>query len=45
MLTDLVGVDVAYQYQMFIGEGFGWDVRQGGVQNISDVMVSLRMNF
>jgi hypothetical protein len=44
-LTDLVGIDIAYQYQMFIGEGFGWDVRAGGVQNLSDVMVTFRFNF
>lgn len=45
MLTDLVGIDVAYQYQMFIGEGMGWDGGKGGVQNLSDVMVSFRFNF
>lgn len=45
MLTNLIGIDIAYQYQMFIGNGFGWDVRKGGVQNLSDVMVSFRMNF
>ncbi|MDR1338229.1 MAG: hypothetical protein LBJ73_04360 [Rickettsiales bacterium] len=45
MLTDLVGVDVAYQYQMFIGDGFGWDTRARGVQNLGDVMVSFRFNF
>jgi hypothetical protein len=45
MLTDLVGIDVAYQYQMFIGNGFGWNVHRGGVQNLGDVMVSFRFNF
>ncbi|MDR0726688.1 MAG: hypothetical protein LBF37_01340 [Rickettsiales bacterium] len=45
MMTDLVGVDIAYQYQMFIGDGFGWDVHKGGVQNLSDVMVTFRFNF
>jgi hypothetical protein len=45
MLTDLVGIDVAYQYQMFIGNGFGWNVYRGGVQNLGDVMVSFRFNF
>jgi hypothetical protein len=45
MLTDLIGIDLTYQYQMFIGQGLGWDVRRGGVQNLSDVMFSLRFNF
>lgn len=45
MLTDLIGIDIAYQYQMYIGNGFGWDVRAGGVDNISNIMASFRMNF
>ncbi len=45
MLTDLIGVDIMYQYQMMIGNGFGWDVRAGGVDNISNVMASFRVNF
>ena len=45
MFSDLIGIDVAYQYQMMIGNGFGWDVRQGGVDNISNIMTTLRVNF
>ena len=45
MLTDLLGIDIAYQYQMMIGNGFGWNVRNGGVDNISNIMASIRMNF
>lgn len=45
MFTDLVGIDIAYQYQMIIGNGFGWNVRAGGVDNISNVMATIRMNF
>ena len=45
MFTDLIGIDIAYQYQMMIGNGFGWNVRKGGVDNISNVMASLRVNF
>lgn len=44
-LTDLIGIDVAYQYQMMIGNGFGWGVRDGGVDNISNIMMSIRANF
>ncbi len=44
-LTDLIGIDIAYQYQMMIGNGFGWDVRAGGVDNVSNVMASFRVNF
>ncbi len=45
MLTDLIGIDIAYQYQMMIGNGFGWDVRAGGVDNISNIMATMRVNF
>ncbi len=45
MFTDLIGIDIAYQYQMMIGNGFGWDVRAGGVDNISNIMATIRMNF
>ena len=45
MLNDLIGIDIMYQYQMMIGNGFGWDVRAGGVDNISNVIASFRVNF
>lgn len=45
MLNDLIGVDIMYQYQMMIGNGFGWNVRAGGVDNISNIMASFRVNF
>lgn len=45
MLTDLLGIDIAYQYQMMIGDGFGWNVRDGGVDNISNIMATIRFNF
>lgn len=45
MLTNLIGVDIAYQYQMMIGNGFGWNVHNGGVDNISNVIASFRVNF
>lgn len=45
MLNDLIGIDIMYQYQMMIGNGFGWDVRRGGVDNISNIMASVRANF
>ena len=45
MLTDLIGIDIAYQYQMMIGNGFGWNVRHGGADNISNVIASFRVNF
>ncbi len=44
MFNELVGIDVMYQYQMMIGNGFGWDV-SSGVANISNIMASLRVNF
>ena len=42
---NLIGIDIMYQYQMMIGNGFGWDVRAGGVDNISNIMASFRVNF
>lgn len=45
MFNDLIGIDIMYQYQMMIGNGFGWDVRRGGVDNISNIMASFRVNF
>ncbi len=45
MITDVIGIDLAWQYQMRIGHGFGWNVRDGGVANINNVMVTLRANF
>ena len=45
MFSDLIGLDFYYQYQMMIGNGFGWDVPRGGVDNISNIMASFRMNF
>lgn len=45
MLNDLIGLDIMYQYQMMIGNGFGWNVRAGGVDNISNIMAAFRINF
>lgn len=45
MMTDLIGVDLSYQYQMVIGNGFGWNIRPGGVQSLGDLMLTFRMNF
>lgn len=45
MFNDLIGVDVYYQYNMMIGNGFGWDASHGGVDSISNIMASFRVNF
>ena len=45
MLTDLIGVDIAYQYQMFLGHGFGWSTKRNGLDGISNVMATIRANF
>lgn len=45
MFNDLIGLDIMYQYQMMIGNGFGWNVRPGGVDNVSNIMASFRFNF
>ncbi len=45
MLTDLIGVDVMYQYQMMIDRGFGWNTNDTGITSISNIMASVRVNF
>lgn len=45
MLTRLIGLDIAYQYRMMIGNGYGWGTRSGGVDNVSNVMATFRANF
>lgn len=45
MFNDLIGIDVAYQYQMMIGNGFGWGTSDGGVNSISNLMTTIRANF
>jgi len=45
MMTDLIGIDIAYQYQMMIGDGFGWNVSHHGVANISNLVAGFRVNF
>lgn len=45
MLNDVIGVDIAYQYQMFIENGFGWNTKHSSVDNISNIMATIRVNF
>ncbi len=45
MLNDLIGIDIMYQYQMMIGNGFGWNTNEKGVNSISNIMASFRVNF
>jgi hypothetical protein len=45
MFNSLTGVDLSYQYQMFCGNGFGWYAGKGGVQSLSNIMLTLRTNF
>lgn len=45
MFNDLIGLDVYYQYQMMIGNGFGWNTSRGGVDNLSNIMATFRVNF
>ena len=45
MLNDTIGLDVAYQYQMNISHGFGWNIAGHSVDNISNVMATIRVNF
>ena len=44
-LTNLIGIDIAYQYQMMIGNGFGWNTDSSSITNISNIMASVRAGF
>lgn len=43
--NDTIGLDVAYQYHMNIGHGFGWNTSRSGVDNIGNAMATIRINF
>lgn len=45
MFNDMIGLDIAYQYQMNIGHGFGWNTSRSGVDNVGNVMATIRVNF
>ena len=45
MLTDMIGFDLYYQYQMLAEHGFGWNTKRVGVDNVSNVMATFRVNF
>lgn len=45
MLNDMIGLDIAYQYQMNIGHGFGWNTTRSGVDGVSNIMATIRVNF
>ncbi|MBP5485375.1 MAG: hypothetical protein J6Y07_01570 [Alphaproteobacteria bacterium] len=45
MINDIIGLDIYYQYQMLIEHGFGWNTKRIGVDNISNIMATFRMNF
>lgn len=45
MITDMIGIDVYYQYQMLIEHGFGWNTTRAGVDGISNIMAAFRVNF
>jgi hypothetical protein len=45
MFNDLIGIDIAYQYQLMIGNGFGWGTSDGDASSISNLMATIRANF
>ncbi len=45
MLTDMLGLDIYYQYQMLFEHGFGWNTTRIGVDSISNIMATFRVNF
>ena len=45
MLTDMLGIDLYYQYQMLVEHGFGWGINGSTVDSVSNIMATFRMNF
>ncbi|MBD5389324.1 hypothetical protein HDR63_03675 [bacterium] len=45
MITDLIGVDLAWQYQMHIVDGFGWTSDNTRIANMNNIMLTMRANF
>ena len=45
MLNEIIGVDVAYHYQMMFGDKFGWNINHSGVTSVSNIIASVRVNF
>ena len=45
MLNEIIGIDIAYQYQMMLGNKFGWNMSHSHVTNISNIIASFRVNF
>ena len=45
MITDMIGIDIYYQYQLFVERGFGWNTTKHSADSVSNVMLSFRMNF
>lgn len=44
MFTDIIGVDVYWQYQMLLGTKFGWNASRD-TTSVSNIMAALRVNF
>ncbi|MBO7509480.1 MAG: hypothetical protein J6T57_04370 [Alphaproteobacteria bacterium] len=45
MLNDMIGLDIAYQHQMLIGHGFGWQTGRSGLDNVGNIMATFRIDF
>jgi len=45
MITDMIGIDIYYQYQLFVERGFGWNTTKHSADSVSNVMLTFRMNF
>lgn len=45
MFNNTVGLDLAYQYQLMFGHGFGWNTSRSGADGMSNLMATIRVNF
>ncbi len=44
-VTELLNVDIAYQYGLMIGNGYGWDNPSSGTASVSNIIASVRAEF
>ena len=44
-LSNTWNLDLAYQYELMLSKGFGWDNKGSSATSVSDIIASFRVNF
>ena len=44
-LSNTWNLDLAYQYELLVSRGFGWETRGSSAASVSDIIASFRINF